>query len=142
LSKAVIRSRRRSAAEAAGLRARVALAYAEWRDFATDFGFRHGTDTPLMFLDRFVEDREHTELAWLVTRVLWGDLQDVVDIDHVVAAEELSRTLRRRLAAAQPATVRTVAIFSRLSLRHPYAPETDLRARSKREEKRRELVPA
>lgn len=142
VSKAIIRSRRRSAAEAAGHRARVALAYSEWRDFATDFGFRHSTDTPLMFLDRFVEDRDHTEFAWLVTRVLWGDLQGSVDIDHVIAAEELSRTLRRRLAAVQPATVRTVAIFSRLSLRHPYAPETDVRTRNKREEKRRALVPA
>ena len=142
LSKAVVRSRRRSAAEAAGFRARIALAYSEWRDFATDFGFRHGTDTPLMFLDRFVEDKDHTELAWLVTRVLWGDLQASVDYDHVVAAEELSRSLRRRLSSAQPATVRAVAVFSRLSLRHPYAPETDLRSRSKREEAPRALVPA
>jgi hypothetical protein len=142
LSKAVIRSRRRAAAEAAGPRARVALAYAEWRDFATDFGFRHQTDTPLMFLDRFVEDPDHTELAWLVTRVLWGDLQHQVDQDDAQVAEELSRSLRRRLAIAQPATVRAVAVFSRLSLRHPYAPETDLRSRSNREEKRRVLAPA
>jgi hypothetical protein len=40
-----------------------------------------------------------------------------------VAAEELSRSLRRRLASAQPATVRFVAAVSRLSLRNPFAPD-------------------
>ncbi|MEA3075611.1 MAG: hypothetical protein QOF60_519 [Actinomycetota bacterium] len=138
--KAFIRSRRRSAAMAAGPRARIALAYAEWRDFATDFGFGYATDTPLMFLDRFISDSEHTEFAWLVTRALWGDLQDDVSIDLAAAAEGLSRALRRRLADAQPATVRAVAAVSRLSLRRPYAPETDL---TRRKEKRNaSLVPA
>ena len=56
--------------------ARIALAYAEFRDVATDYGFSHPSDTPLMYLERFIDDDEHTELAWLVTRVLWGDLQD------------------------------------------------------------------
>jgi hypothetical protein len=116
------RSRRRDMAANYGPRARVALAYSEWRDYATDFGFSYPTDTPLMFLDRFLPDDEHTELAWLSTRVLWGDLQDSVDLRHAVSAEELSRTLRRRLAAAQPATVRAVALVSRLSLKAPYAP--------------------
>src|SRR5581483_9373380 len=74
LRKAWVRGRRRSAARAAGPRARIALAYAEWRDMGTDYGYRHDTDTPLMYLDRFVDDPEHTELAWLVTRALWGDL--------------------------------------------------------------------
>jgi hypothetical protein len=118
-----LRSRRRDMAAFYGPRAVVALAYAEWRDYATDFGFGYHTDTPLMFLDRFLPDDEHTDLAWLVTRVLWGDLQHSVGVDHAAAAEELSRTLRRRLAAAQPATVRAVAFVSRLSLKHPYAPE-------------------
>ena len=126
LRKAVVRARRRAAAERAGPRARIALAYAEFRDYATDFGFRHSTDTPLMFLDRFLDDPEHIEFAWLVTRALWGDLQDVVAPDMATAAEELSRSLRRRVASAQPATVRAVALVSRLSLRNPYAPETDL----------------
>lgn len=132
LFKAIVRTRRRSAARAAGPRAQVALAYAEWRDYATDFGFSFPTDTPLMFLDRFVEDPEHAELAWLVTRGLWGDLQQGLGIQHVATAEELSRALRRRLAQSQPGTVRTIAFVSRLSVRHPFAPETDLTRRKER----------
>jgi hypothetical protein len=120
------RARRRSAAKAAGPRARIALAYAEWRDVAMDFGFGYPTETPLMFLDRFVEDPEHNELAWLVTRALWGDLQRDLTPELASHAEELSRALSRRLAQAQPATLRLVARLSRLSLRQPYAPETDL----------------
>jgi hypothetical protein len=123
LRKARIRSRRRNAATSMGPRARIALAYAEFRDVATDFGFAHPSDTPLMYLDRFIEDDEHTELAWLVTRVLWGDLQTDATLELAVAAEELSRSLRRRLAGAQPATVRFVAAVSRLSLRNPFAPD-------------------
>jgi len=79
-----------------------------------------------MFLDRFIEDEEHTEFAWLSTRVLWGDLQHDEDPLLSTVAEELSRSLRRRLASTQPATVRAVALISRLSLRNPYAPDTDL----------------
>ena len=123
LRKTVVRSRRRTAAQASGPRSRVALAYSEWRDAATDFGYRYVTDTPFMFLNRFPEDAEHTELAWLVTRALWGDLQDNVTTDVAIAAEELSRSLRRRLAQAHPATVRAVAAISRLSLRDPFAPD-------------------
>jgi hypothetical protein len=125
LRKAWARSRRRTAARAAGPRGRIALAYAEWRDTSTDFGYRYDTDTPLMFLDRFSPDEEHTELAWLVTRALWGDLTDAVTDDLATAAEELSRALRRRLAQAHPAPVRTIAFVSRLSLRHPFAPDLD-----------------
>lgn len=123
LRKARIRSRRRTSALEIGPRARIALAYAEFRDLATDFGFSYPTDTPLMYLERFIDDDEHTELAWLVTRVLWGDLQDDASLELAVAAEELSRSLRRRLAGAQPATVRFVAAVSRLSLRNSFAPD-------------------
>lgn len=123
LRKAVARGRRRSAARAAGPRARIALAYAEWRDLVTDYGYRHDTDTPLMFLDRTASDAEHTELAWLTTRALWGDLHDSLTDEVAAMAEELSRALRRRLAQAHPAPVRAIALVSRLSLRHPYAPE-------------------
>lgn len=132
LRKARLRARRREVARAAGTRARVALAYAEWRDLATDFGFLYPTDTPLMFLDRFVDDDEHTELAWLTTRLMWGDLQDSDDPFFAVAAEELSRSLRRRLASAQPATVRAVAVVSRLSLRNPYGTGEDTTGRRRR----------
>ena len=137
-----IRGARRSAAMDAGPKARLALAYAEWRDFCTDLGFRHPADTPLHYLDRFVEDEEHTELAWLVTRGLWGDLRDDVTPEMASAAEELSRSLRRRLGSMQPATVRAVAAVSRLSLRYPYAPDTDLthRAEERRAKVRREQL--
>ncbi|HUF33191.1 MAG TPA: transglutaminaseTgpA domain-containing protein [Acidimicrobiales bacterium] len=124
--KSIVRSRRRSAALAAGPQARVALAYAEWRDAAADLGFVHPTDTPLAFLERFHTDEEHEELAWLTTRALWGDLRDDVTGDMANTAEELSRTLRRRLASSQPATVRAVAAVSRIAQRRPYAPDTDL----------------
>lgn len=123
VTKARRRNRRRRAALRAGRRARVALAYVEFRDHATDFGYRYPADTPLWFLGRFVTDEEHTEFAWLVTRCLWGDLHDDVSEDDAGAAEELSRTLRRRLAAAQPATLRIVARYSRLSIRYPYVVE-------------------
>jgi len=123
IRKAWVRGRRRTAARAAGPRARLALAYAEWRDMGTDYGYRHDTDTPLMYLDRFVEDPEHTEFAWLVTRCLWGDLQNSLTAEQATMAEELSRALRRRLAQAHPAPVRAIGVVSRLSLRHPYAPE-------------------
>ena len=99
---------------------------------ATDFGYRHGTDTPLMFLERFVDDAEHAELAWLTTRTIWGDLRLTVTDQHAAAAEELSRALRLRLAQSQPGTMRFVAAVSRLSLRDPYAPETDLTKRRRR----------
>ena len=126
LRKSVVRGRRREAAREAGPRARIALAYAEWRDVATDFGYAHPTDTPLMFLGRFVDDAEHAELAWLTTRAIWGDLRDRATDDHAAAAEELSRAMRQRLSTSQPATMRFVAAVSRLSLKDPYAPETDL----------------
>jgi hypothetical protein len=124
--KARTRNRRRQAARALGPRARVALSYTEWRDTCTDYGYRHQGDTPLMFLDRFADDAEHAELAWLVTRCLWGDRQHDIGIDDAQACEELSRALRRRLAAAHPGTVKAIAAVSRLSQRHPYAPELDL----------------
>ncbi len=129
IRKARLRSARRAAARADGPRARIALAYAEWRDHAADFGFRFPNDTPLMFLSRFIEDPEHTELAWLVTRTLWGDLRDDADDRQAAAAEELSRALRRRLSSAQPGSMRFVAAVSRISLREPFAPATDLTRR-------------
>jgi hypothetical protein len=137
--KARLRAKRRSAARQAGLRARVALAYSEWRDYATDLGFLYPTDTPLMFLERFVEDDEHEELAWLTTRVLWGDLQDEADPDLATTAEELSRSLRRRVGAVRPATLRAVGVVSRFSLRHPYGadavePTRRILSRSRKEQ--------
>ena len=128
--KAYRRARRRTWAAEEGPDARIALAYAEWRDHATDFGYRHHTDTPLMFLKQVVPDDEHAELAWLATRALWGDLRGNVTDDDALAAEELSRSLRHRLSEAHPGTMRMVATLSRLSVRHPYAPGLDAAAKS------------
>lgn len=122
LQKLVRRSKRRNWAQHEGPEARIAVVYAEWRDLATDFGYRYDSDTPLMFLDRVIEDDEHTELAWLVTRTLWGDLQHQIRNEDADAAEELSSSLRKRLSQGHPWTMRTIAMLSRLSLRFPYAP--------------------
>lgn len=116
------RARRRTWANRRGPTARIALAYAEWRDMVTDFGYTYSSDPPLMFLKRFAPDDEHAELAWLVNRALWGDLQGEVTVDDAVAAEELSASLRQRLGRAHPFTLRLVASLSRLSIRTPYAP--------------------
>src|SRR5262249_25093386 len=131
--KAFRRARRRTWASEEGPSARVALAYAEWRDHATDFGYRHQTDTPLMFLREVVPDDEHAELAWLTTRSLWGDLRGNVTDDDALAAEALSKSLRRRLSSAHPSTMRFVAMLSRLSVRYPYAPGLDSAAKSEGE---------
>jgi hypothetical protein len=130
------RGRKRRVARLLGPRARVALAYTEWRDTCTDYGYRHQGDTPLMFLDRFTDDAEHAELAWLVTRCLWGDRQHDLTLADATACEELSRALRRRVSSAHPGTVKAIAAVSRLSQRHPYSPELDilLEGPSKRKE--------
>lgn len=120
--KTYLRNRRQNWAEEQGVRERIAVAYADWRDLATDFGYRYESDTPLMFLDRVVEDEEHEEFAWLVTRGLWGDLQDQLTEADADAALELSRSLRKRISQAHTFTLRTIAAVSRLSLRDPYAP--------------------
>lgn len=122
VKKAISRSRRRNWARRAGPSARIATAYAEWRDFATDFAYRYETDTPLMFLSRVIRDNEHTELAWLTTRTLWGDLQGKVTAEDAAVAEELSGSLRKRMSQALPWTLRAIAVVSRLSLRYPFAP--------------------
>ncbi len=128
--KAFRRARRRTWAAEEGPGARVALAYAEWRDYATDYGYKHESDTPLMFLRHVVPDEEHSELAWLVTRSLWGDMRSDVTPDDALAAEEMSRSLRRRLSQAQPISMRLVAKLSRLSVRRPYAPGLDTAAKT------------
>ena len=122
-AKALAKSRARSRARASGARARVVQAYAEWRDLLLDYGYRHASDTPIMLLGRFASDEDHYQLAWLVTRSLWGDLQERVTDRVATDAEELSGALRKRLALAHPLTVRAVAALSRQSLAHPYIPQ-------------------
>jgi hypothetical protein len=118
--KTIRRARRRSAARDDGPAARIAFAYGEWRDMLADFGYRFDSDTPLMLLRRFPRDEEHNQLAWLVTRAMWGDLRNDIDDDTASDAEELARSLRRRLVDAHTIAVRAVATFSRASLRTPY----------------------
>jgi hypothetical protein len=100
-------------------------AYGDFRDTATDYGYEHPADTPLLFLYRAVADREHMQLAWLATRAFWGDLQETTTDAHADAAEELSRALRKRLATAQPATMRVLAFLSPASMRRPYVTDLD-----------------
>jgi len=114
------RSRRRRWALQRGARERIAVAYAEIRDRCIDMNVGHPTLTPLEFLDVLAPDPEHTGLAWLVTRALWGDLRrDLRDVD-VEAAEALSRSVFKRLNAAQPFLTRIIAFGSRVSLRDPW----------------------
>lgn len=115
------RARRRALAAMAGPQRQIAVAYAEWRDLVTDYGYYYPTDTPMIFLRRFPPDPDQRELTWLVTRALWGDLQDKVTPEMAADAEELARTLSRRLAQGHPYTIRFVAMFSRLSLRSPFS---------------------
>jgi hypothetical protein len=103
-----------------GPRARVAVAYAEIRDRAIDFNVGHPTLTPLEFLDVIEPDDDHTQLAWLVTRGLWGDLRRDLRAEDAEAAESLSRSLYRRLLQGQPFLTRVVAFGSRVSLHDPW----------------------
>jgi hypothetical protein len=113
--------RRRLANE--DVRTRVALSYAEFRDVCTDLGLRGRTLSPLAFLDVVVDDEEHEELAWLTTRVVWGDLRHAPAEDQALDAAELARTMKKRISQAQPLSIRMIGMVSRLSLRHPYGPE-------------------
>ncbi len=138
IAKSIRKSRRRGWAESHGPIARIEVAYAEFRDTCSDFGYGSSHATPLGFYDKFVEDEEHREFAWLVTRILYGDLREEVDLDDATAAQELSRSLRVRLKQAQPLTLRTIALMSRLSLKNPYAP--DVRALTRKEKRDAEIA--
>lgn len=116
-----VRSRRRVVwALARSPAARVAVAYAEMRDRASDLNIGHPRQTPLEFVDAVDDDDEHTELAWLVTRVLWADLARDLRIEDVEAAEEMARSVKRRLAGEQSGVNRLLGLVARTSLRDPY----------------------
>lgn len=142
-AKARKRARLRALAHKQGPPARIAVAYAEWRDSTTDLGYRFPSDTPLMFLDRVMDDEEHIALAWLVTRSLWGDLTSDVTDEDADFAEGLSRSLVKRASQAHPYTLRVVSALSRLSLKHPYAervPRIEEQRRFRRPSKKEERV--
>lgn len=121
--RALRKRKRRAWAEELGPRAQIAVEYAEFRDAAHDMNLGDPLDTPLEFLWRLEEDDEHQELAWLVSRALYGDLSRSVSDDDAQAAEELAASLRRRLARAQPFQVRALAALTKASLRAPYTDE-------------------
>lgn len=123
LVKTARRTARRRAAGRLGPRARIAAAYAELRDDVTDLGIASPALSPLALVGRVEPDAEHGELAWLVTRSLWGDLRRDVRPDDVEAAEVMSRSVSRRLRSAQPALSRLAALASRASLANPWTDE-------------------
>ena len=122
-AKLVRRARRRRWAAALDARTQVAVEYAEFRDAAIDLGVGDIYDTPLEYLSKVRDDREHAELAWLASRALYGDLRSALTEADVLASEELSASVRRRLAEAQPLQVRLLAYVSRASLDQPYTSE-------------------
>jgi hypothetical protein len=121
--RAMRRRRREAYGQAFGPRARIAAAYAEVRDIATDLNVGDPFATPLEYLARVVPDAEHTELAWLVSRSMYGDLATTATDGDAAVAEELARSLRRRLRTGQPAQIRVLGLLSQASLRSPYTDE-------------------
>lgn len=116
-------ARRRRWAAAGGGRHRIAVAYAELRDRARDLNIGDPAATPLELLAAIADDEEHAELAWLVTRALWGDLRRDLRIEDVEAAESMARSVTRRLQREQTALNRLLAAIARTSLRSPWSSE-------------------
>lgn len=121
LIKRLRRMRRRAWARGRGPRTRILTAYADLRDTAHDLRIGHIALTPLEFVDQLREDREHTELAWLLTRSVWGDLGRDLRDEDAEAAEAMAASVRSRMLAGQPAVNRLLALASRRSLQEPYA---------------------
>lgn len=117
------RKKRRRWAESLGPRQQIAVEYAEFRDQAHDLNVGDPLDTPLEYLKRVAPDAEHEEFAWLVSRVLYGDMSRTATADDVGAAEELGSSLRRRMFRGQPFQVRALGLLSKASLRQPYTDE-------------------
>lgn len=117
------RMRRSLWARRAGFGRRIAVAYAELRDAATDLNIADSTLTPVEFAEAVDPDDELRELSWLVSRALWGDLRRDLRIEDVEAAERMARSVTKRLRRAQRATARLLALASRASLREPYTRE-------------------
>lgn len=121
--KVVRRRRRERWAVARGPAGVVAVAYCDLRDRMLELALPGRGATPLELVELVEDDEEHAELAWLVTRGLWGDLRGRLTEDDAAAALELAQSVGDRLAKAQPETARLLAAVSRASLRHPYSPE-------------------
>ena len=117
------RYRRAQVASRLGPAAEVAAAYADFRDAATDLAVGRKGLSPLEFCDAVEPDAEHRELAWLVTRTLWGDLARDVSEADAAAARELSASVSKRLRTAQLGFDRAAALVSRASLADPWTRE-------------------
>jgi hypothetical protein len=123
MARTLRRLRRDRWSEPLGPRGRIAVAYAELRDAATDLSIGDPFATPIEFLDHVQEDGEHRELAWLVTRALYGDLAYELTDEDALLAEEMANSLMRRLRQAQPMQARFVAALARASLVRPFSDE-------------------
>ncbi|MEY2425969.1 MAG: hypothetical protein QOI61_1541, partial [Actinomycetota bacterium] len=121
--KSLRRARRQRWARAIGPSAEIAVEYCELRDLATDLGIGDPYATPIEFLNYVVEDDEHEEFAWLVTKALYGELYEESGPTDVAAARELADSLRARLIKAQPLQTRVLSYLTRLSLQQPYSTE-------------------
>jgi transglutaminase superfamily protein len=121
----LLRSRRRKRwALRQAPEARIAVAYAEFRDVARDLAVGDPMATPLEFLDYIEPDKEHRELAWLVTRSLYGDIRgEQLTPEHAQVAEEFAASVRRRVFRAQSLTTKLLSLTARTSLRDPYSAE-------------------
>ncbi|MHB1447230.1 MAG: transglutaminase-like domain-containing protein, partial [Acidimicrobiales bacterium] len=126
------RRRRRRWAAARSTETAILVEYCELRDAASDLGVGDPYATPIEFLDHLAEDDEHQELAWLVTRSLYGDMAGTTGPEDLEVARSYSRSLRRRLAGAQPVQSRVLAFLSRNSLRDPYNRELPAHPLSRR----------
>jgi hypothetical protein len=114
---------RRRWAAGYGLPERMAVAYAELRDTCNDFNLGDPMHTPLEFLTDLAPDAEHAELAWVVSRGLWGDLRRDLRPEDVEAAEDMAASVAKRLRRANSGLPRIIAFGSRASLRDPYTRE-------------------
>jgi transglutaminase-like putative cysteine protease len=123
LLKRIRRRRRLAWAAANGTSGTIAAAYCDLRDQMIDLALPGRATTPLELVELVDEDEEHAELAWLVTRCLWGDLRTQVSPADAETAQRLASSVGTRLTKAQPETARLLAAVSRASLRVPYSVE-------------------
>ena len=117
------RAKRRRWAEEIGPEAVIAVEYCELRDLATDLGIGDPYATPIEYLDFVAEDEEHEEMAWLVTKALYGEMRGECRAEDASAARELGDSIRQRLMKAQPLQSRALAMITKLSLQQPYSLE-------------------
>lgn len=122
LYKSVRSWRRRRWMRGRGPTGRIIVAYAHLRERATDLNLAPPALTPLEFARAFDADAEQSELAWLVTRSLWGDLARDVRPEDAEMAEALAQSVEKRIDAAQPLYQRILATTSRASLRETWTP--------------------